>query len=196
MLHSSNPRNSIPPPLILHYIWSSLLAPSRRTSISKNSFNKFRLPHTTLWTIVSPEYPLWPLILDSLKHQFLSFYQGRPLSGHMGFYKVLHKVRLHCYWPKMRHDITHCICTYPTCQGIKTQLKQVNMPCPGAVTQPFKLVGWDLIGPFPTWTQGNKYILVITEYLARWCEAKTLPNTSTISNALICKIILPHGCPI
>ena len=108
-----------------------------------------------------------PVIPESLKNHFLSFYHDHPLSGHMGFHKVLHKVRSHCYWPKMRQDITHYIRTCPTCQSIKTQPPKVGKLCPITVTQPFELVGWDLVGPFPISTQGNKYILVITEYLTR-----------------------------
>ncbi len=116
----------------------------------------------------------------------------------MGFHKVLHKVRSHCYWPKMRQDIAHYIRTCPTCQSIKTQPPKVGKLCPITVTQPFELVGWDLVGPFPISKQGNKYILVITEYLTRWCETEPLPDTtaSTVANALLRKVIFPHGCPL
>ena len=37
----------------------------------------------------------------SLQHNFLSFYHDHPLSGHLGFHKVLLKLRTHYYWPKL-----------------------------------------------------------------------------------------------
>nr|GEW05132.1 DNA-directed DNA polymerase [Tanacetum cinerariifolium] len=35
--------------------------------------------------------------------------------------------------------------------------------------------GIDIIGPFPS-SQGNKYILVVVDYLSKWVEAKALPT--------------------
>ena len=64
-------------------------------------------------------------------------------------------------------------------------------------SQPFELLRWDLMGPFPTSINGNKYILVITEYLTRWCEAAALPDATahSVAQALLHKVIFPHGCP-
>ena len=44
---------------------------------------------------------------------------------------------------------------------------------------------------------GNKYILVITEYLTRWCEAIVLSDAmvSSVAHALLQRVIFPHGCP-
>jgi hypothetical protein len=119
-------------------------------------------------------------------------------TGHMEFHKVLQKVQSHCYWPKMRQDVAHYIRTCPICQGTKSQPQRVGKLYPITVTPPFVLVGWDIMGPFPTSKQGNKYILVMTEYLTRWYEAEAIPNTSasTVANALLRKIIFPHGCPL
>ncbi|GKD61838.1 reverse transcriptase domain-containing protein [Tanacetum coccineum] len=35
--------------------------------------------------------------------------------------------------------------------------------------------GIDFIGPFPS-SRGNKYILVVVDYLSKWVKAKTLPT--------------------
>ncbi|GJV59961.1 reverse transcriptase domain-containing protein [Tanacetum coccineum] len=39
----------------------------------------------------------------------------------------------------------------------------------------FDVWGIDFIGPFPS-SRGNKYILVVVEYLSKWVEAKALPT--------------------
>ena len=51
--------------------------------------------------------------------------------------------------------------------------------------------------PFPTSINGNKYILVITEYLTRWCEAIALSDATanSVAQALLQRVIFPHGCP-
>ena len=65
---------------------------------------------------------------------------------------------------------------------------------PITVKEPFELLG---LGPFPTSINGNKYILFITEYLTRWCEAAALPDATahSVAQALLHKVIFPHGCP-
>ena len=37
----------------------------------------------------------------------------------------------------------------------------------------------------------------MTEYLTHWCEAIALPNGTTnyVAQALLHKVIFPHGCP-
>ena len=58
---------------------------------------------------------------------------------------------------------------------------------PIEVTEPFELVGWDPMGPFPTSIHDNKYILVIIEYLTHWCEAIALSDATanSVAHALL-----------
>jgi hypothetical protein len=49
---------------------------------------------------------------------------------------------------------------------------------PTEVIEPFEMVGWDLMGPFPASIIGNRYILVMTEYLTRWCITVPIPEIS------------------
>jgi hypothetical protein len=104
----------------------------------------------------------------------------------------------HCYWPKMRQDISHYIRQCPTCQHIKNDTIKAGTLAPITISHPYELVGWDLMGPFPTSKSGNQHILVMIEYLTRWCEAEPLSDisASTIATALLKKVIFPHGCPI
>ena len=37
-------------------------------------------------------------------------------------------------------------------------------------------VGMDLIGPMPTTTRGNRYIITLTDYFSKWAEAAPLPD--------------------
>ena len=97
----------------------------------------------------------------------------------------------------MRHDISNYLQNCQICQSIKDGHPKVGQLQPIIVSKPFELVAWDLMGPFPSSTHNNKFILVMTEYLTRWCEAEPLPDTSasTVAAALLRRIIFPHDCP-
>jgi len=68
---------------------------------------------------------------------------------------------------------------------------------PIKVGQPFDRVGMDIVGPLPMTKHGNQYIIVATEYLTKWPEARALPDAKAISvvpffyEDIICR----HGCP-
>nr|GEW25057.1 reverse transcriptase domain-containing protein [Tanacetum cinerariifolium] len=49
------------------------------------------------------------------------------------------------------------------------------------------VTGWDIdfIGPFPS-SRGNKYILVVVNYLSKWVEAKALPTNDA---RVVCKFL-------
>ena len=63
----------------------------------------------------------------------------------------------------------------------------------------FQKLSWDIRGPFPTSSYGNKYILVITDLFIKWVEAFPLKDTTattlatTILNKAICRYDVPGG---
>lgn len=55
----------------------------------------------------------------------------------------------------------------------------------------------DLLGPFPTSSVGNKWIIVATDYLTRYAETKALQRgtASEVAEFFITNIVLRHGAP-
>nr|GFB59302.1 reverse transcriptase domain-containing protein [Tanacetum cinerariifolium] len=53
------------------------------------------------------------------------------------------------------------------------------------VCEIFDIWGIDFMGPFPS-SQGNKYILVVVDYLSKWVEAKALPTNDA---RVVCKFL-------
>ena len=172
------------------------LSTQLRSTVTNTAHQQFMLIDHVLHYISKQGKPRI-YVPTQLRQTYLEFYHDYPLSGHLGFHKVLEKIRLHYYWPQMRKSVTQHLLNCTTCQQTKTPSRKVGHLQPITVNSPFELVGWDLMGPFPETPTGNRYILVITEYLTRWCEATTVLDTSadTIAHALLHKLILYHGCP-
>jgi len=54
---------------------------------------------------------------------------------------------------------------------------------------PFQKWGLDFVGPLPRSSTGHVYILVATDYMTRWAEAKATTNATTKT---VVKFILVH----
>ena len=60
----------------------------------------------------------------------------------------------------------------------------------------WKQIGIDLIGPLPTTTNGNKYVISVTDHFSKWPEARASPTKEAINvTEFLNDLILRHGCP-
>jgi transposase InsO family protein len=132
--------------------------------------------------------------LDILKH-----FHDEPTAGHLGFLKTYDRIRKRFHWPglyrSVRQYVTHC----RECQRRKAVPQQPPgrlVPIPPAESA-FQRIGIDLLGRFPKSSQGNKWIIVCTDYLTRYAVTRALPNASApeVATFLLEYIILTHGAP-
>src|SRR5256886_4072598 len=79
-------------------------------------------------------------------------------------------------------------------RGQKGEKSYLN---PIEVGEPFERIGIDFVGPLEKTRKGNRYILVTTDYLTKWSEAKAMKDVTAtnvvkfIYEVIICR----HGCP-
>ena len=63
-----------------------------------------------------------------------------------------------------------------------------------------EVMATDILGPLPQMPNGNKYVLVVSDYFTCWCEAFPIPNqeATTVANTLVeevsCGFRLPGSC--
>nr|GEW88146.1 reverse transcriptase domain-containing protein [Tanacetum cinerariifolium] len=90
------------------------------------------------------------------------------------------------YWPTIYRDAQDLVKNYDVCQRQGKISQRNEMPQNSIqVCEIFDVWGIDFMGPFPS-SKGNKYILVVVDYLSKWVEAKALP----INDArVICKFL-------
>ena len=120
------------------------------------------------------------------------------LAGHLGFKKSFDTLRLHYYWPTMHKDLESYIETCPDCQMRKTpRLPKPGRMIPIVENRPFGTLAMDFLGPLPTTTRGNTYVLVFTDLFTKWVEAFATPkaDAQTVAALLVDEIICRHGAP-
>ena len=92
----------------------------------------------------------------------------------------------------------HCeACT--SCANRKTLAPKKRAPLqPIQAGHPLEIVAMDLTGSFPECPEGNRYILVVSDYFTKWMEAYTLPDqeATTVAQKLVdeffCRFSVPE----
>lgn len=121
-------------------------------------------------------------------------------SGHLGVKRTWERVRQRYYWPRMFRAVRSHVRSCPDCQTKKTPPLMTAgklQPIPPS-PKPFQQVGMDFLGPLTRTTDGNRYVLVITDYHTKWAEAVATPDATAASAAthFLERVVLRHGAPL
>lgn len=140
-----------------------------------------------------------PVIPKAMREDILFLFHDDPLNGgHLGYKKTLVKVRSKVYFKGMSRYVKKYVASCLDCQTKKVpKVAKVGYLQPPRVGQIFDCVGIDILGPFPQSQQGNKYIVVATEYLTRMAMAHPYPDATSesVADFILKQIIVQHGCP-
>ena len=104
-----------------------------------------------------------------------------PLAGHLGVEKTRQRILRRFYWPSVFKDIDEfCRC----CEVCQKSSKRNVPPAPliplPIISEPFKKIAMDIVGPLPRSRSGNRYVLVICDYATRYPEAIPLRSIDAL----------------
>lgn len=119
-----------------------------------------------------------------------------PLAGHYNAASTKHRIMQDYYWPKMGKIISDYVQRCDPCQR-RGKPKRTEGLNPIQVTEILEMWGMDIVGPLPETKQGNKYIIVATEYLSKWPVAQPLKDikAGTVAEFFHDNIICQYGAP-
>lgn len=140
------------------------------------------------------------VVPSSMTRYIIRLNHEPPISGHLGVNKTLGRIRVRFFWKGMAKDVGAYIKSCKSCQERKRPMGKKIAPLqPNTQAQrPFEMVAMDILGPLPTTMNGNRYLLVFTDYFTRWVEAIPLPDqkAETIAREFVTQILLRHGVPL
>ena len=120
------------------------------------------------------------------------------MAGHMGVFKTMERVARKYWWPGMRKDVADWIKTCLVCQEFKKgRAEKKGLLRPIEAYLPFELMGMDILTDLKVTKNGNKHIVVLTDYYTKWPEAFAIPNheAETLAKIIVTKIMSRHGAP-
>ena len=114
-------------------------------------------------------------------------------AGYFGVKKTTNKIKERFYWPGYEQGIETYIRKCEQCQRRNPPNPRPIAPL-GTIKTPFEKISWDIMGPFPTSEQGNKYIFVVTDLFSKWVEARDTTST-TLATVLVNEVISRYSVP-
>jgi hypothetical protein len=152
-----------------------------RILYKKNRKDSNQLIRVIKWTEVEP---------------ILYMMHSHSTAGHLGTDAMYYKISERYYWDQMYKDIQNYVKSCETCQKrLKGKRKEPLHPI--QVGRAFERIGIDLVGPLQITQQNNRYIIVATDYLTRWPEARAVPDAGaeTLAKFIFEEIVCRHGVP-
>ena len=121
-------------------------------------------------------------------------------GGHMGVRRTLACARLRFYWYKQRESVQlwcrGCArCAARKMGGARKRKAALRKHITG---EPFARIGIDISGPYNVTDEGNRYILVVSDYFTKWVEAYPLKDmeAKTVAETLVEGFICRMGVPM
>jgi hypothetical protein len=123
------------------------------------------------------------------------------VGGHYVGKATMQKVlRAGLWWPTLHRDVKDYYKAYDVCQRVgKPSIRDEIPLSPYLTLQAFEKWAIDFMGPInpPGKCTGARYIIIATEYLTRWAEAREVKDCSenTAARFIFDDIIIRFGCP-
>jgi hypothetical protein len=133
----------------------------------------------------------------TLQRLIFSAYHASPTSGHMGYYKTLHRIRLRFFWPKMKTVISDWVKSCPHCLLTnKHTRREHEVMFSWPVTSPLYILHVDVWvpGDYRDY-KGNQYLLTamcdLTGFVVATATTSTKAQALTV--ALFQEVLLKVG---
>ena len=131
--------------------------------------------------------------------QILKEYHDSPIGGHMGYHRMLNRIKMKYRWTKMNNDISNFIKSCDSCQRNKISRQNVRQPMEITTTsnRAFERIALDIVGPLPLSENGNRFILTLQDDLTKFSQAYPIPNheAETIAKVFVTQFICKFGIP-
>ena len=149
------------------------------------------------------EDPVTPRLLfmapGHMKDEILHSCHDTRMSGHLGQYKTLEKVKKTAIWHGMTIDCRLYVQSCTVCN----RNKKPNQKARARLGQyhsgmPMERIHMDILGPLPITKQGSKYLLMIVDQFTKWLECFPIATQTAevVAKTLMDNFFSRFGCPL
>ena len=138
------------------------------------------------------------VIPRTLREPVLSEMHDSATAGHLGIRRTLLTMQARFFWPMMKRSVrewckqcTRCAARKPPQRRARAAMQKYQ------VGVPMERVAIDVMGPLPTSTRGNRYVVVMADYFTKWAEAIATPDQEarTVADVFVRHFLTKFGAP-
>ena len=130
--------------------------------------------------------------------EILELNHDHMLAGHLGVAKTIARIKKRYYWPHWKQIVIEHVNNCMICAkrkatgGSKAPLKPLQ-----PVERVFERIAMDIVGPVHESRNGNKYILVLSDYASRFAITIPMVNQKapTVAEHFVNEVISKYGAP-
>lgn len=134
-----------------------------------------------------------------LKSMIMHVHHENPaFGGHHGEFRTFKDIQKTYWWHSMKKDIIQHVKTCHQCQLFRPSIGKVSGSLqPINSSKVNEIVGLDFVGPLPTTTRGNRFIIVCIDYFSKWVVTRATSDTTAERTAefLVQDLVCQHGIP-
>ena len=153
-------------------------------------YRKFNSDKGVIYQLVTPV---------EKQNEVIKYHHDIATSGHLGVEKTLNRIRQAFYWPGMTESVKRYCRKCDVCAAMKLSRESNKAPLGQYhVGEPMERVMMDILGPLPATKNGNRYILVISDWFTKWTESVAISDmeTKTVARAFIDNFLCRYGAPL
>ena len=137
------------------------------------------------------------VVPQELRSDILRLCHDEITGAHLGQKKTWVKLNNRFYWPNSYKETINYVESCETCAKFKdAPINRANLKPITEFEKPFDMIAVDILELSRT-NNGNKYVVVFTDYLTKWVEAFAIRDTKaeTIARIFVNEIITRHSAP-
>ena len=139
------------------------------------------------------------VVPKGLREEILHDCHDAKVAGHLGQSKTYLRVRQKFMWRNMARDCREYVGSCAVC-NVNKKAQTHGRAGLGRYHAGFPLerVHLDILGPFVTSRQGNKYVLSMVDQFSKWVELAAVPDQTAevIAQHFLTRVITTFGCPL
>ena len=136
----------------------------------------------------------------SVRSEILAELHDHPMCGHHGTRRTLIRCQERFHWPGMTIQVKRYCKSCHVCAVSKDTVVSPTAPMMSSDMSNIEVWGkvcMDFMGPLPTTERGNRFIIVLQDYVTKWVEVKAVPDTTsaTVEEFLMNDVFCRFGIP-